>query len=605
MNRPARKRALITCVLLAGCFTAFSARLIHIQVVRHLDYAGRAAAVHVNRQILHARRGIISDIHGEPMAQNEPVKKIIVNPTKFKDPAALTALATLLSEPLDLTPEVILAKLNKTIYSQKLRRDVVDSYVPLKRGVAQSVADKIIADMLASKVLAKYVAGVFFEQEARRVYPNNELLCHVLGFVNGDDTGLDGVELTMNKYLRGHDGFRYIERDLKGNEIVPYRGQEHSARDGSNIRLTIDMGLQNIVEQELEAAVKEFRPKGATVIMMNPKTGQILALANRPNFNLNSPKKKEDTASRMNLAISAQVEPGSTFKIVAVAGALQEGKITPDSFFDCERGFWEWCKLRDSHPLADISANDILVHSSNIGVAKIAMRLGEQKFFEYIHRFGYGEQTGIGLPGEIPGDVRPLHRWDSLSITRMPMGQGIAATPLQIATSMCAIANGGSLMLPQIIQEITDDQGGVVASFPPRQVRRVVSQKVSNQVRAALIDVTGMKGTAKGARVPGYSVAGKTGTAQKVENGVYARDKYVCSFVGFMPAEDPAFVMLVLLDEAQTKPGLNYGGLTAAPVFSRIGERAARYLGLVPKFDEAEGAVVAKQGREGRNFRAQ
>lgn len=605
MNRPARTRGLITCVLLAGCFTAFSARLIHLQVVKHREYAGRAAAVHVKRQILHARRGIISDIHGEPMAQNEPVKKVIVDATRFEDPAARTALATLLSEPLDMTPEKILEKLNSKIYSQKLRKEVPDPYLPLKRGVAQSVADQIIADMLASAVLAEHVVGVFFEQEARRVYPNNELLCHVLGFVNGDDTGLDGVELSMNKYLRGHDGFRYIERDLKGNEIVPYRGLEHSARDGSNIRLTIDMGLQNIVEQELETAVKEFRPKGATVIIMNPKTGRILALANRPNFNLNSPKKKEDTASRMNLAISAQVEPGSTFKIVAVAGALEEGKITPDSIFDCEHGKWEWCKLGDSHPMGDLSANDILVHSSNIGVAKIAMRLGEPKFFEYIHRFGYGEKTGIGLPGEIAGAVRPLHGWDSLSITRMPMGQGIAATPLQIATSMCVIANGGSLMLPQIIQEITDDQGGVVASFPPREARRVVSQKVSAQVRAALIDVASIKGTAKGARVLGYTVAGKTGTAQKVENGAYARDKYVCSFVGFLPAEDPAFVMLVLLDEPQTKPGMAYGGLTAAPVFSRIGGRAARYLGLPPKFEESEGAVVAKQGRDGRNFHAQ
>jgi cell division protein FtsI (penicillin-binding protein 3)/stage V sporulation protein D (sporulation-specific penicillin-binding protein) len=429
------------------------------------------------------------------------------------------------------------------------------------------------------------------------------MLCHILGFVNGEETGLDGVELTMNKFLRGHDGFRYIEIDRAGKEIVPYRGQEHSASNGNNVRLTIDMGLQNIVEQELDAAIKQFRPKGATVIMMDPKTGAILALANRPNYSLNEEKKTSETGNRLNFAVSAQVEPGSTMKIVTYAGALSEGKITPESSFNCEQGYWEWCKLHDSHPLAELTANDVLVHSSNIGTAKIAMRIGEQKFFEYAHRFGYGERTGIALPGEISGIVRPPYAWDSLSITRMPMGQGITATPLQIVTSMSVIANGGSLMMPQILSEITDADGRVVTSFPPQEVRRVVSRKVTEQVRAALIEVTSKKGTARLAQVLGYTVAGKTGTAQKVVNKVYSRDnKYVTSFVGFMPAEDPAFTMLVLIDEAQTKPEQNFGGLVAAPIFSRIAERAARYLGLPPKFEDTD-TVVAKQDPEGRDFR--
>lgn len=596
MNITARTRALITCVSLAGCFTALSARLVHVQVTKHRFYEDQAMAKHVKRQPIFARRGTIFDINGEPLARNEPVRKVVADASLIKVEDR-DEMATLLAGLLGMPEGEVLEKLGREVDSKDSGKKVPAPYIVLKAEVADSLADEITAQMAARKM-----RGIRFEQGMRRVYPNGQMLCHVLGYVNSNDAGVDGVERTMDEFLRGEQGFRYTVIDGIGREIVAYRGQEHSASDGSNVRLTIDMGLQNIVEQELEAAIKKFRPKGATVVMMNPKTGEILALANRPDFNLNE-QDEVKAVWRMNLAVSAQVEPGSTFKIVTVAGALNEGKVVPDTEFNCENGRWEWCKLKDSHPTGILTVSNILVHSSNIGVAKIAMRLGDQKFFEYVHRFGFGEQTGVALPGEISGLIHPPHTWSSISITRMPMGQEVTATPLQIVSAMSVIANGGSLMLPQIVHEIADEHGQVRMAFPPREVRRVVSKKTTEQVRAALVEVTSANGTAKGAQVPGYKVAGKTGTAQKLEGGRYSNDKSVCSFVGFLPAEDPAFVLLVLIDEAQIKRREDFGGLVAAPVFARIAERSARYLGLTPSYETPEGNVVAKAGSGGKHSR--
>jgi len=292
------------------------------------------------------------------------------------------------------------------------------------------------------------------------------------------------------------------------------------------------------------------------------------------------------------------VEPGSTFKIVTTAAALTEHIVNPQTTIFCENGYFSAYKLHDHRPYGDLTVNDILVKSSNVGVAKLALQLGDQKFYEYIRRFGFGERTGVNLPGEIGGVIHPPHTWSKISISRMPMGQEVDATPLQMATAMCAIANGGHLMMPQIIHEIVDEDGQSVAQFPPQEIRRVVSKQATDGIRSALVDVVSPKGTAALARVMGYKVAGKTGTAQKYDEKTKqaSHDRYVVSFLGFMPAEDPAFVCLVLLDEAQVSHDKNYGGMVAAPIFSRIGERAARYLGLPPTAEEPPGSVVASQG---------
>jgi len=284
--------------------------------------------------------------------------------------------------------------------------------------------------------------------------------------------------------------------------------------------------------------------------------------------------------------------------MVTAAGALNEHTVQPDSVVFCENGAFNYAGriLHDHHSYGDLTVEDVLVKSSNIGAAKLAMGLGEQRFYGYIRGFGFGERTGVALPGEIPGLVYPPHRWSKLSITRIPMGQEVAVTPLQTITALSAIANGGHLMMPQIVHDITDETGQVIASFPPVEIRQVVTPTTARQVTRALEGVVSPRGTAVLAKVSGYTVAGKTGTAEKINpKGGYLPGKYIVSFCGFLPADNPAFVGLVMLDDAQTKPDQDYGGTVAAPIFSRIGEKAARYLNLEPQPEVPAGDVVITQ----------
>jgi cell division protein FtsI (penicillin-binding protein 3)/stage V sporulation protein D (sporulation-specific penicillin-binding protein) len=430
------------------------------------------------------------------------------------------------------------------------------------------------------------------------------MACHVVGFMNADHQGVTGIEAQEDEYLRGHEGYRYTERDRAGQELVAYRGEERAPRDGCNVRLTIDMNLQNIVETELDAACQEFKPKKAIVILMRPQTGEILAMANRPNYDPNDIRTKpasyieEHEADLKNCAITDEMEPGSTFKTVTAAGALNEHLVRPDSMIFCENGAFSYGGrfLHDDHQYADLSVEDVLVKSSNIGAAKLALGLGEQRLYGYIRAFGFGERTGVALPGEIPGLVYPPHRWSKLSITRIPMGQEVAVTPLQTITALSAIANGGHLMMPQIVHDITDSTGQVIASFPPTEIRQVVSAETAHEVTNALIGVVSPRGTAALAKVSGFVAAGKTGTAEKIDpKGGYLPGKYIVSFCGFLPADNPAFVCLVMLDDAQTKPDQDYGGMVAAPVFSRIGEKVARYMNLEPQPEVPAGDMVITQ----------
>jgi cell division protein FtsI (penicillin-binding protein 3)/stage V sporulation protein D (sporulation-specific penicillin-binding protein) len=388
----------------------------------------------------------------------------------------------------------------------------------------------------------------------------------------------------MEDYLHGQDGFRYIEKNRAGREIVPYRGQERAPRDGYRVHLTVDLNLQNIVENEIDAAVREFNPQKATIILMRPETGEILAMANRPHFDLNK-RSTADPETMKNRAIIDMMEPGSTFKIVTTAAALNEKKVRPETTVFCENGLWNYGgrALHDHHGYGAMTVNDVLIKSSNIGVAKLALSLGEQKFYEYIRSFGFGERTGIELPGEISGVVHPPQRWSKISITRIPMGHEVGVTPLQMVTAMAAIANGGKLVTPRIVKSITQADGTPVSTFAPTVLRQVISPETAAQVGSALQGVVSERGTAKGATVAGFNVCGKTGTAQKVaEKGGYAPGKYVVSFSGYMPAEKPEFVALVVLDDAKTSSELNYGGTVAAPIFARIAEKAAQYLDLQP-----------------------
>jgi cell division protein FtsI/penicillin-binding protein 2 len=411
------------------------------------------------------------------------------------------------------------------------------------------------------------------------------MLCHVIGFTDFEHRGIQGVESSMEEYLHGQDGYRFIEHNRAGQEIVLYRGQERVPRDGYQVHLTVDLNLQNIVENEIDAAVREYNPQKATIILMRPQTGEILAMANRPNFDLNlrSEAKPEQMKNR---AIIDMMEPGSTFKIVTAAAALNEKKVRPDTTIFCENGIWNFGgrPLHDHKAYGELSVQDILVKSSNIGAAKLALSIGEQKFYEYIRRFGFGDRTGIELPGEIPGVIRPPQTWSKISITRIPMGHEVGVTPLQMMVAMATIANGGKLVTPRIVKAVTAGDGKTITTFSPTVLRQVISPETAAQVGNALRGVVSDRGTAAAAAVPGFTISGKTGTAQKVDpKGGYEQGKYVVSFSGYLPADHPEFVGIVVLDDAKTsKPELNYGGLVAGPIFSRIAEKAARYLDLQP-----------------------
>jgi cell division protein FtsI/penicillin-binding protein 2 len=585
MNQSAKVRALIACCALALCFTGFSARLVHLQVTMHDKYAAMALAKHGDKEIIYARRGLITDVNNQTLADNEPARMVVADDSLVTDP---DVTAGLLAGPLGLDENDLLAKLSSG------RR-----YIVLKKDLPEETAVQ-----LENRLEVRGIRGITFEQDSARLYPNGTMGCHVIGFTNGDHQGVEGIEAQEEQYLHGHDGYRYTQRDRAGQELVAYRGEERDPRDGYNVRLTIDMNLQNIVETELDAACQEFKPKKAIAILMRPQTGEILAMANRPNFDPNDllTKSASDITAQesdmRNCAITDEMEPGSTFKMVTAAGALNEHTVQPDSIIFCENGAFSYGGkfLHDHERFGDLSVEDILIKSSNIGAAKLAMGLGEERFYGYIRAFGFGERTGIALPGEIPGLVYPPNRWSKLSITRIPMGQEVAVTPLQTIVALSAIANGGRLMMPQIVHDITDSDGHEVASFPPVEVRRVITEETAHEMTNALIGVVSPRGTAALAKVSGFVTAGKTGTAEKIDpKGGYMPGKYIVSFCGFLPADHPAFVGLVMLDDAQTEPDHDYGGMVAGPVFSRIGEKVARYMNLEPQPEVPASDVVITQ----------
>jgi cell division protein FtsI/penicillin-binding protein 2 len=566
MNPNGRIRCVMVCAAFIVLFSIFSFRLIYLQIFKHDEYAGLAAEKHVYKQIIYAERGTILDANDEVLADNIPVETVVADATHVNNQQAVIDLV---GEQLGIPAAQLIEKLSSE------RR-----YIVIKREVPETLANS-----LREKLRARSLRGVYLEHDTTRLYPNGSMLCHVIGFTDFDHHGIQGVEASMEEYLHGQDGYRFVEHNRAGQEIVPYRGQERAPRNGYQVHLTVDLSLQNIVENEIDAAMREYTPQKATIILMRPRTGEILAMASRPNFdvNLRSEAKPEEMKNR---AITDLMEPGSTFKIVAASAALNEHKVRPDSTIFCENGLWSFggAALHDHRAFSYLSVRDILIKSSNIGAAKLALGVGEQKFYEYIRRFGFGERTGIELPGEINGLIRPPQSWSKISITRIPMGHEVGVTPLQMTVAMAAIANGGKLITPRIIKSVTTSDSKTISSLSPVVLRQVVSAETAREIGDALRGVVSDRGTAAAAAVPGFTIAGKTGTAQKVDpKGGYEHGKYIVSFIGYLPAEHPEFVGLVVLDDAHTsKPELNYGGLIAGPIFSRVAEKAAQYLDLEP-----------------------
>ena len=536
-------------------------RALNLQVLDHELFAKRAQRQYQRIIQLPPQRGTIYDRNGQELALSTAVDSIYVEPHRIED---VPGTAKALSRVLSLSQRRLLAKLSKK------RR-----FMWVKRQVSPRESESLRALKLK---------GVGFIKEHRRYYPNSQLGAQIIGFTGLDPTGLEGLELQYDSQMLGERGFLVIEKDGKGKSLG-FGDQDASVQGGKpghSLRLTLDKNLQYIAEKELAVGVRKAQAKSGTVVVLDPETGQVLAMASYPDYNPNSYRSSRPSQWR-NRAICDAFEPGSTLKPFLVAAALNEGVVSPQQTIDCENGLYRvgGRKVRDTHRYGRLTVADIIKLSSNIGSAKIGKKLERDRYYRYLRDFGFGARSGIDFPGESKGLLRRPEKWFEADLANISFGQGISVTALQLARATAAIANGGLLMEADLVEQVIDSQGAIVEKRKPRTVHRVLSEAVAHQVRDMMVRVVSEDGTGPLAQVPGFSVAGKTGTAQKVDpvTGGYSADKRVSSFVGFLPAEAPRLVILVVVDEPE---GVTYGGLVAAPVFSRIAEQSLRHLGVSP-----------------------
>jgi cell division protein FtsI/penicillin-binding protein 2 len=500
-----------------------------------------------------AERGAITDRNGIELAVSQPATTIAVTPYLVKDPAKVAAQ---LAHPLRTTEGELLKQLT--------RRDTGFAYL----------AHRVPA-IRARRVERMNIAGLEFIPEHRRTYPRDFLASQLLGGIGNEGTGLSGLEYSLDGQLRGRDGERRLVKDALG-EAIELR-ETRPTVPGSTIRLTIDEAIQDKAEQVLADVGETWHPHAATAIVMDPRSGALLALANWPRVDANNPGNAPDFA-RQNRAVGTTYEPGSTFKPFTVAGALEEHEVTPDTKFNLPPTIRLYDReIGESHPRGPVtlSTREILAQSSNVGAVTIGLKLGAKRFDRWVRRFGFGKPTGTDLPGEEAGIVLPLANYSGASMGNLPIGQGLAVTPMQMAVAYSAIANGGVLRAAHIVQAVNG------RSSPPHQGKRVIQASTAASLRKMLEGVLGPGGTATGAAIKGYELAGKTGTAQKPDpvTGGYSATKYVSSFVGFAPAKTPKLLVTVMVDEPK---GEIYGGLVAGPAFKRITSFALSYLRIPP-----------------------
>ena len=565
-----RARILTVTIGLAVAFTAVSARLIYIQLVKQQEYREEAIRLHTSGEPIPAQRGSILDAGGRVLAQSVPRIEVRLDGKILAErPQELPVLAMLLG------------------VSAEWLRGQID---PQNR--YQKIADGVNAD-LEGKLRAAQLRSIRLERKTIRDYPNGTETSQVLGFVNlrdmtvGSDrtvsfeVGEGGIEKSMDRYLKGLPGERRIIRDAKRREIPYFRLSDRPARDGYHVVLTVDQGIQHIAEREADRLVEQYQPENLHILIIRPATGEILAMVSRPNFDPNHRDTFQPEAMKER-TIADAYEPGSTFKIVTLAAGLNEGVADLGSTFFCENGQMlmagHW--LKDHEPYGLLTLREVIAKSSNIGMAKLATLIGEEKLHHYGRLFGFGAraQKGEGiLPGETSGTLHPLKKWTKVSLTRFPMGYEIAVTNLQMALAYAAIANGGKRMEPRLIKAVVDRDNRVVMQFLPRVVCQVVRPEVAKQVTEALRGVVSDEGTAGEAQVPGFEVAGKTGTAQKYTPQGYV-NKYRASFIGYLPAQKPEFVVSILVDDPKGKK--YYGGQVAGPAFREIAKHVAEQLNL-------------------------
>ena len=550
-NRARLRLYVLGAALLFWC-GLICARLVYLQVFRYGDFAERAQHQQQRTVDVAAKRGIIYDRAGRELAMSTAVESVFAVPSDIPDLANTISLIARITQ---TDPQELLARCSagKTFCWLARKAD----------------------PELTARIRALNLRGIYFQKESKRFYPKHELAAQVLGYVGMDDEGLSGIEREYDDGLHGKAGRMLISVDARKKW---FGSVEKQPDPGQNVVLTIDEKIQYIAERELQAAIEQTQAESGTVVVENPRTGEILALANRPTFNPNDSRAIKPDLLK-NHAVSDIYEPGSTFKVVTISAALEEKVTRPEEQFDCQMGsiVVNGRRIHDWKPYGVLSVSDILAKSSDVGAIKIALRLGDERLYKYIRAFGFGSQTGIELPGETRGLAKPLSRWSKVSIGAISMGQEIGISPLQLAAMVSTIANDGVWVAPRVVAGTREPRSTPqTVAFQPADQHRVLSPFTAAEMKQMMEGVV-LHGTGRKAILEGYSSAGKTGTAQKVDpaTGTYSRTKYIASFAGFAPVNDPSITVVVILDSPLHG---HHGGEVGAPVFQRIAQQVLEYL---------------------------
>jgi penicillin-binding protein 2 len=563
-----RRRAMFVALGLVAWMAIVGLRLAQLQITRHTELATRAKNQQLGTVETSPTRGLLLDRQGRELARSVDTESFYADPREIQN---VNETARRISSVTDLNKDELIAKISTAKESNK-------KFIWLIRRLDLQTASKLDAMTLD---------GVYSRKEPKRYYPNSTLASHVLGFVGTDEIGLSGVEQFYNEKIRGESGKVFFETDARRRAFESYELQPHP---GQTVVLTIDQTIQFRTEQALFGAVERARAKSGTAIVMDPHTGEILALANAPAFDPNQPG-KDTPEVRANWALQNIYEPGSTFKVVPYSAALEKGLVTPEDKINCQMGEITVAGrlIHDHKPFGVLTVSDALAQSSNVGAIKLALLAGNETVYDYSRRLGFGSRTGIDLPGESAGILRPLTRWQPSSIGSIAMGQEIGVTPLQMAVAYSVIANGGNWVRPHVVREMRSPDGSVLFRAQP-EVRPALKAETVEKLRSMMEGVT-LRGTAKQAQVEGYTAAGKTGTAQKIDpkTRAYSSTKFIGSFVGFAPVSNPAVVIIVVIDEPQ---GAYHGGDVAAPVFREIAEQILPELNVTPDVETKGGSEL-------------
>lgn len=557
-----KKRIFIIFLIIFGCMLGLVGRLAYIQFAM----AGKLQDLVLDQRLrdipVEPKRGIIYDREKRELAVSASVDSIYAVPSEVKNP--------------EETARHLAAELGmeeKDVYDKITRRRAFEW---VKRKVEQNVGKKI-----RILIQEKKVTGIGITEESRRFYPKGMLAAHVIGFAGIDSQGLYGIEKSYDQELKGTPGKIKVERDGH-NRVIPFAAQKYEPpSDGNNVYLTIDEVVQHIAEREAEKALDENSAKNVSIIIMQPKTGEILALVNKPSFDPNDYQKYDQSLWR-NAAISDSYEPGSTFKVITTAAALEEKIANENTRFYCPGhikipGSTIKCWKAGGHGSQSLA--EVVENSCNVGFVQLGLELGQEKFYQYVKNFGFGQKTDLDLIGEATGILIPESRLKSVDLARVAFGQSISVTPVQLVSAVSAVANGGQLLKPHIVRQITNSNGEVIKDLQPEPVKQVLTKAAADRTLTLLEQVVS-QGTGKNAQVPGYLVGGKTGTAQKVIDGRYADGKYIASFIGVAPVDDPQIVVLVIIDEPSG--GAYYGGQIAAPVAGSVMKDVLQYLSIKP-----------------------